>query len=893
MKVFKPQKLSFLIKSFVDGRHPFLSVGVLSLHRWDGALLSEMEMWKFLPEQLGAIGTPDVGMVKSRGEFLVSGAAYAPGGQPTECCEVSLRVGDIAKRLVVHGDRSWDGDEIGKAEPFASMPLTWANSFGGEGLDRNPLGKGFAAIDTEAGRVYPLPNVESPGDLIRDKGDRPEPTSFGPIDFLWPQRQSKAGTYDDAWLRELFPGHAADMDWSIFNLADEDQQLDFAAFTGDENFELCGMHPKIERQQGSLPRIAARCFIDRQTEGDAAFEEVPLALTTVWFFPAAERYLLIHHGAVPVAEDDAADVRYLMIAGEDLGASRSIEHYLDVFALRTHPEHGTIHSMRDEALLPERPELLAAGNPAVEAMDELLEREDFAKKYQQERDERQRTEARARVVAEGLDPDVYCPTPEPQPEIPDDILEAVKMAERLQKETEVKLEEEQVRIAEEKLAARAEVQALGLDPDLYFPSEEQLASGPPTFSAVTMRDQLRTEMAQARAAGCPIPELEAMAEDPRQFQEWQEGEEKLREGYRMGAHHQPHAASRLEGEQAAAARAMVEQALAEGAELRCTNLTGADLSGLDFSGRDLSGSWMESCDLRGANFTGANLTDAVLARADLTGANLSGVEAARANLGLANLEDANVEGANLEGAILSKATLRDTRLVGAKLAGAEFMELEAPSADLSSADLSSVNFIKTDLRGLKLTGANLEAANFIECDLGGVDLSSTNLDRVSFVDVTADGARFDGASLCGSAFVMACSFKSASFVGATLESSCLRGHPFVGADFSGATLKSCDLSGADLTDARLVRTAAAGVLMIRTNLSGADLTGSDFMGAILQKADLTDANLSGVNLYGADVSLVRTSAATIMDGTNQNKARTIPELRPLPEVPDPLPWTAR
>ena len=36
-----------------------------------------------------------------------------------------------------------------------------------------------------------------------------------PIDFTLPQRMNKAGTYDEKWAEERFPGYADDIDWTI------------------------------------------------------------------------------------------------------------------------------------------------------------------------------------------------------------------------------------------------------------------------------------------------------------------------------------------------------------------------------------------------------------------------------------------------------------------------------------------------------------------------------------------------------------------------------------------------------------------------------------------------------------------------------------------------------
>ena len=80
-------------------------------------------------------------------------------------------------------------------------------SYGGEAFPDNPLGRGHAPIPLADGRLYhPLPNVEAPGHLISSTGSEPKPAGFMPLDFTWPFRMGKAGTYDEAWVKERFPG---------------------------------------------------------------------------------------------------------------------------------------------------------------------------------------------------------------------------------------------------------------------------------------------------------------------------------------------------------------------------------------------------------------------------------------------------------------------------------------------------------------------------------------------------------------------------------------------------------------------------------------------------------------------------------------------------------------
>ena len=228
MKVFKPSKLSVLTRCFGHQRRYYMGVSVLGFVPLAAApaLLPEPSLWAFAGKRLGKDGALDVGMPKSRAEFLIHGSAYAPGGVPTASVAVGARVGSLVKRLSVIGDRYWiSARHASDAQPFTELPLTWQNAFGGPDFARNPVGKGQAEVEIHGARVVPLPNVERPEGMVASSRDRPEPGGFMPIDISWPQRASLAGTYDQHWLDNLFPGLARNVDWGIFNIAPQDQQL--------------------------------------------------------------------------------------------------------------------------------------------------------------------------------------------------------------------------------------------------------------------------------------------------------------------------------------------------------------------------------------------------------------------------------------------------------------------------------------------------------------------------------------------------------------------------------------------------------------------------------------------------------------------------------------------
>ena len=66
---------------------------------------------------------------------------------------------------------------------------------------------------------------------------------------------------------------------------------------GDEDYAITNMHPDEPEMTGRLPGLQPRILVQRR--GADAFEDVPLHLTTVWFFPAHKRLVMVHHGTRP------------------------------------------------------------------------------------------------------------------------------------------------------------------------------------------------------------------------------------------------------------------------------------------------------------------------------------------------------------------------------------------------------------------------------------------------------------------------------------------------------------------------------------------------------------------------------------------------------------------
>lgn len=874
MQVFKPQKLSLLHRTIENKQQSHLCVGVLLYFHLDKprTLLSEIGLWKFVPKALGPETPLDEMVAKTRGEALCVATAYPPGGEPARSCRVRMQIGPIDKTLVAVGDRNWTATGMSAPEPFTEMPVRWSHAFGGEGFAENPVGKGFKPVrDADGQTAHPLPNIEDPARVIHDLRDRPRPAGFMPIDITWSPRMARAGTYDDRWLKESFPGLADDGQWTIYNVAPE-SQWHTGFFQPDEPYLLENMHPTRPRIEGRLPGAAARVFITQRADATDTFKEIPTRLETVWFFPDAERCVLIYRGSTPVADDEATDVIDILAAVEDAAAPRDEDYYRRIRALRMDKELGGVHALRDADLTPEWP---------VEHVDDLpdemaaIKEESLLRKNARKKAERDILRMREKVAAVGLDPDEHAPRmppPEDPPatmdQLPDFIAKKRAEAERIKAE--------QAELSKNREATLRQLFAdAKLDYGVVEKEFETAPSGPPEYFVDRRLGMMAQVAARARASGVTLPDIEAMLANPQFRQGLIEIYLRRLVHYRQNAHLQAPAARRGD-EESAQWRAFLEARVREGGSLVGFNLTGVSLRGLNLSGQNLSQVLLERADLTGCDLSNCNLSNAVLSRADLSGADLTRANLESANLGEAVLYQANLEGANLARAIAPKADFREARMVGVSLDGAEIAEARFSGADLRGARMDKLTVNKTDLSRMNLSDARLDGVNFIEVNLDGADLTDAILTGATLITSTAREANFTGANMGNFRAQLGCDFTGATFRNTRAQGSNFRDTPLAGSDFSNAALDDSDFTGCDLKRARFVRADLKRTRFVRADLTDADLTGADMMEAVIQKATIQGAVFRHANLYAADMARVLSSPRTVTADANLKKVRVYP-----------------
>lgn len=831
-------------------------------------LLYEPTVWTMATEELGSDGLLDEFNPKTRGELLVTGRCYPPGRVARPASSVRVQLGSINKSLYVVGDRTWG--LLGMSDPasFTEMPVTWRNAFGGNGFAKNPLGKGYGDKSAE------LPNVESPKHLIHARSDRPVPAGLDGYDLTWPQRFSKIGTHDKAWLDECFPGFARDLDPTLFNMAPDDQQID-GFFRGDETFVVENMHPDKPRIEGALPGIASRCFVCLKTSDGVVIREPAMKLDTVRLFPHRERGVVLFRGGIEITEDDAKDVMAVLVACEAMGAPRPAAYYHDYLAPRLGLRSADLPDDEDDVLMPEPedPEAPPLPDDKLSGLASRLRRQGFLGGTP-DRAVRGAAAAAAGVAAAGVheagaarDPDIA----EFEAELaemgldPEDLdaaagedeaEPAIDFPEGVEEEEGAAWSEADVGVNHEADPEPIASPAARANPDPADDAEDTEALRQQDALAEWAKKRLRdhgfdteTDFSQ-----------QGPSEDPEPLDESEEAlvglvEGKTRAAVKMHgvdvdallAKARQHASERPSEVTVSQVRERVRQTLKS--EGITSEETEELLSGLDWRALEDGTRAAEEADLDGADEVAHAVPEEPDGDSLPEDGDLGGEPTGDEDLEFAEELDKRPsfsaewgeDGPLLahllpaSGPLDSEEALRLRQEVesghkegrsfaGCDLTGADLSHLDLQGIDLTGAILESAFLTGSNLRKATLTGAILAHANLVGADLSEARLDGANFGSACLRDVKAGG----GVDLSGSVLVKA--------------------------DLWGADLSGANLSGADLSEVNFCDTNLEYVVAEKANFQEVDLTGARLVGARLSGCTFNEVNVTEVDFTGVDLS---------------------------------------
>jgi uncharacterized protein YjbI with pentapeptide repeats len=911
MNIVKSLHASLLHRYFsFQEKHYFTATVLWGFNLQTGEPVLEQELWQTIGDMLGKSELFDAGMPKANAELLVQGSCFAPEGSEVNASRVTVSLGSISKELYVFGERHWIGGMgVSEPVPFTEMPISYANAFGGKDHAPNPPGKGVSEVEGETGPIIPLPNIEYADQLIGSPNDKPRPASLNRIDMMCDQRMQNAGTYDQNYIETRMPGFPDDFNYDYFNDAAKDQQTE-GFFKGDEQYEIRNMHPQHAVIKGQIPGIYGRAFVNHQVNGELVFKEIPTQLDTVWLFPDAELGVMIHRGALEVKEDDAADIKQILIANENtLDTPRSLEHYKNELQLRSDPTESYKYIMYTAPLIPEGMtcgfkvlqekadfplELLAKTNAdnfteakKLEA-DELVQQQFDKMKAmtgegspdRQKIDEIVKQLADAKANPPELTPemqkikeltDKICPMMKDDPKTPDLTKLNLKAMDELKdymEKVEADKQAEAKKILLEQIEKLKKLQPEGESSPQVMQLEAVLVARelPPILPRIDVEaillqlkeqnDAMQKELLVMQSMGMPQEQLAKIkqAVDTEKIEKWTlEGLDKANDAYRMGAHYIEQARSPHEGQEADIKAAMLS-AFKTGGKTAQGDYAFVDLSDQDLTGIDLSGAYLEYANLTNTNLSNANLSKAIFTHAIFNGTNLTNANLIDANLGAINFEGAVFRDADLTGATLGKSNIANTQFERCKMAEKmdTFLNTTFKNARFIESDLRKTVFIDADISGSNFSGSNLTESNFVNPIMKSVDFSGANLSGVNFVKAQADASIFDKATMKNVRFVAESSLAKTSFQSAEVNEANLRDCDLEGANFTEAYLHKSDFSGANLKKASFEKAQAIEAQFSKADLTQANMQKMNMMEGSLQKAVLSGAMLNNANMYSVN-----------------------------------------
>ena len=913
MNIVKSLHSSLLHRFFsFQEKHYFTASVLWGFNLRTGEPVLEQDLWLAIGDMLGKSELFDAGMPKANAELLVQGSCFAPEGSEVNANRVFVSLGSIKKELYIFGDRHWIknmGFDMGVSEPapFSEMPVRYANAFGGAGHAPNPLGKGIKEVDGEIGPVIPLPNIEYADQLIGSPKDTPRPASLNRIDMMCEQRMLNVGTYDQKYLETRMPGLPDDFNYDYFNDAAEDQQIE-GFFKGDEKYEIRNMHPQHAVIKGQIPSVYGRVFVNHQVNGVVEFKEIPTQLDTVWLFPDTELGVMIHRGTLQVNEDDATDIKQILVANENTtDTPRTPEHYKSELSMRTDLEEGFKYMFYTVPLIPEG---MSCGSKLIEEkadfpFEQLVSKniQNFSdiKNQEAEATQQQKFEDLKKPYAEGspewqkidelmqqaADAKINPPAPSPETQKIQELTE--KMAPRMKEDPkkldltkinlkaghELKAYMEKLRIDAEvdsknKLLLQIEELKKQKPEGKLSPQVKQLENVlaamdlPPILPRIdtegiirqlhSQKQEMQKQFLVMQSMGLPDEQLAKM----KQAIDLEEAEKRIREsldkahdGYRIAAHYIEQSRSPHEGQEADI-RAALLSAFKTGGKTAQGDYAFVDLSDQDLTGIDLSGSYLEYANLTNTNFTNANLSKAIMSHAIFKNTMLINTNLSEANLGSIEFEGAIFSEADLTSVTLGKSNIKNTEFKRCKMAEKMdmFLETTFEQARFTGSDMRKNVFTDADISGCDFSGADLSESVFINPTMNHTVFRGATLSPVNFVKVEADGAVFDNANMKNVRFVGGSSLAKASFVACEINEANLRDCNLEEANFTEANLHKSDLSGSNLKKANFEKSHAIQTQFIKADLTYANMQKINLMEGSLYKAILSAAKFNNANLYG-------------------------------------------
>ncbi|NHZ44603.1 DUF2169 family type VI secretion system accessory protein [Massilia aquatica] len=276
--------------------------------------LVQSDVYAGEPGESAMLYGADFARFKPRCDVLFNASAHAPEGLPVTEMLVAWQVGPLRKGLRVIGPRTWRNTlglmTLSKPALFTSQPLHYGFAFGGtrqyeknpgeilyETFLENPAGVGWAGPRTRSQlHDEPAPSLEAMDDAIRSPKGAHIAAAFSAIGRHWAPRKDYAGTYDDAWRKNVFPLLPADYDERHNQCAPDGQQMDYPQ--GGEQVVLRNMMRGRPDVRFALPQLNQQTV--RMLRTDYSNEILSPVADTLYFEPDENRFSVVWRVSVPI-----------------------------------------------------------------------------------------------------------------------------------------------------------------------------------------------------------------------------------------------------------------------------------------------------------------------------------------------------------------------------------------------------------------------------------------------------------------------------------------------------------------------------------------------------------------------------------------------------------------
>lgn len=670
-------------------------------------------------EMQGAVRySSDFAHYKPRADILLVGNCHTPKGTIVSARQVTLKVGPKSKTLNVFGNRYWKRSILGSSatepEPFTEIELRYENSFGGRGYKKNPIGKGIDEIKLKDGKkVCLLPNVLRPDDQLLTLGSKSEPAGFGPIGQMWHDRFSKLGSYKGNYLKKRWPWFPEDFDWSYFNAAPQDMQVE-GYLKGDEELYFENLHPEHPQYHSKLPGLRIRCFLnesDTENENITHFREVSMNPDTLWVDMENEKLVIVWRGVTAIKSEEYNEIQHIYFTSENIEEQiQSIDHYRMQF-------NQKISEMEEEVEFEvEEPEI------GEEAADKDIEKE-IAKADAQ---------MRASLIEAGIDPDNPPPPSKEEKEKETQIMKELGIEdEEGEKPLTREIVQEWISLGEgfagEDLSG---LDLSGLDMqgiDLKGAILSGVSFKNANLSEAKLMD---ANLAKIDLSGANMKKIDLKGAD-------------FTSANLSGADLTGATMGDTIFEMARLENALLDGVIATDANFSEANLNEASLRDSIFQGADFS-----KCVMNNANFQGSNLREA----------NLQGAHGIKVNMSATDLTELRAsEGCDFTQGSFKKTTGLDSIWENANLAEADFSFSHMEGADFTSSNMKNAIFACANMKFAKLVKADLTCADFRKMNLfqGSLekanltmtDLSGSNLYGVEFLESIVERTNLEHTNL--------------------------------------------------------------------------------------------------------------------------------------------------